>query len=158
MKTKEEIRVETDSYGTKRYFNKRGRRHRLDGPAVEYLDGSESWYQNGQLHRLDGPAVEYTGGSKYWYQNGLLHRLDGPAIERFNGTKHWWQYGELHRLDGPAIECSDGTREWYFKGQGPLHPLEWLKLIIEDKKYDCRYNSAFCKKNYFVIRSETVVL
>ena len=29
------------------------------------------WYNDeGQLHRLDGPAMEYADGTKYWYQNG----------------------------------------------------------------------------------------
>jgi len=71
---------------------------------------------------------------KYYYnEEGQRHRLDGPAIESSNGTKVWYQKGELHRLDGPAIEHSNGKRHWYFKGKGPLHPLEWLKLVAEDK-------------------------
>ena len=40
---------------------------------------------------------------------------------------------QYHRIDGPAIEYPDGRREWFFKGQGPLHPLEWLKLVGENK-------------------------
>ncbi len=45
-------------------------------------------------HRLDGPAMEFADGTKQWYQNDLLHRLDGPAIERPNGYKAWWVNGE----------------------------------------------------------------
>jgi hypothetical protein len=89
--------------------------------------------KNGQLHRLNGPAVKRSNGYEAWYQNGLLHRLDGPAIKTFNGEKYWFQNGGLHRLDGPAIEWSDGKRSWYFKGEGPLHPLQWLKLVAEAK-------------------------
>jgi hypothetical protein len=110
MKNKEKIRIETDCLGAKRYCNKNGQLHRLDGPAIEYPDGYKAWYQNGKPYRLNGPAIEYSDGSKSWYQDG-----------------------QLHRLDGPAVECSDGTRLWYFKGEGPLHPLEWLKLIGENK-------------------------
>ena len=40
------------------------KRHREDGPAVEYADGSKEWYLNGKLHREDGPACEYADGSK----------------------------------------------------------------------------------------------
>lgn len=44
--------------------------HRQGGPAVEYTDGTQFWYQRGKLHREDGPAVEYTNGKKYWYLYG----------------------------------------------------------------------------------------
>jgi hypothetical protein len=59
--------------------------HRLDGPAVIWEDGEQSWYQFGRLHREDGPAVECANGYKAWYQNGELHRVDGPAVEYFRG-------------------------------------------------------------------------
>ena len=58
--------------------------HRLDGPAMEYADGSKSWYVNGQLHRLYGPPVEYADGTKRWFVSGQLHRFDGPASEIAN--------------------------------------------------------------------------
>ena len=45
-------------------------------------------------HREDGPAVEYSNGTKYWYLNGKLHRVDGPAIEFFDGTKVWHLNGK----------------------------------------------------------------
>ena len=38
METKKEIRIETDEHGTKRYYNKNDKLHRLDGPAIEGLD------------------------------------------------------------------------------------------------------------------------
>lgn len=63
-------RVEVDKFGTRRYYNRAGQRHREDGPAVEYADGVTAWYQNNLLHRVDGPAVEYANGSKEWYING----------------------------------------------------------------------------------------
>ena len=74
------------------------------------------WYQNGKRHRLDGPAAEYANGTKYWYQNGEFHRLDGPAAEYANGDKYWIQNGKLHRLDGPAAEYASGNKEWYIEG------------------------------------------
>ena len=33
-------------------------------------DGSRYWYQNGIRHRTDGPAVEYPNGSKEYWING----------------------------------------------------------------------------------------
>ena len=35
---------------------------------VEYPSGSKAWYKGGKRHRLDGPACEYANGS-IWYQN-----------------------------------------------------------------------------------------
>ena len=72
------------------WFNLEGQRHRDDGPAIEWANGSKSWFLNDQLHREDGPAIEYANGSKYWYRNGQLHREDGPAIERADGDKFWF--------------------------------------------------------------------
>jgi hypothetical protein len=46
-----------------------GKKHRLDGPAIEFRNGYEAWYQNGLLHRLDGPAVVYNDGAKEWWIN-----------------------------------------------------------------------------------------
>ena len=52
------------------YLNKEGELHRLNGPAIEYADGTKGWYVDGKKHRLDGPAFEYTDGTKDWYVNG----------------------------------------------------------------------------------------
>ena len=38
--------------------------------------GTIEWFQNDKRHRLDGPALEFADGYKAWYQNGKLHRLD----------------------------------------------------------------------------------
>jgi hypothetical protein len=38
-----------------------------------YSDGSKEWYQNGKRHRLDGPAVESSDGSKEWWINGIKY-------------------------------------------------------------------------------------
>ena len=32
--------------------------------------GTKCWYLNGKRHREDGPAVEYANGDKYWYLHG----------------------------------------------------------------------------------------
>ena len=57
-------------------------------------DGTKYWCLNGKRHREDGPAVEFANGSKYWWVNGKLHREDGPAVEFANGGKEWWVNGE----------------------------------------------------------------
>jgi len=49
--------------------------HRLDGPAVEGVNGRKEWIANGARHRLDGPAVEDADGHKVWLVNGVIITL-----------------------------------------------------------------------------------
>lgn len=58
--------------------------HHYDDGAVEYFN------LNGQRHRVNGPAVEWADGTKFWYFEGQLHRVDGPAVEWADDTKEWW--------------------------------------------------------------------
>ncbi|NVM34032.1 MAG: hypothetical protein HWN81_00455 [Candidatus Lokiarchaeota archaeon] len=80
-----------------------------------YLNGSVSDYYDWdkKLHRLDGPAIEYANGSKEWWIEDKRHRLDGPAVEYSSGSKRWYVKGKRHRLDGPAIECASSHKEWW---------------------------------------------
>ena len=59
-----------------------------------WTNGTKEWWINGKRHREDGPAIEYASSSKHWCLNDELHREDGPAIERANGTKSWYLNGE----------------------------------------------------------------
>ena len=65
-----------------------------DSCKVNIYYGDKFWHQNNKRHREDGPAVEYANRDKRWYQNGKLHRLDGPAVEYADGGKDWWHNGE----------------------------------------------------------------
>ena len=56
-------------------------------------DGDRHWYLNGKRHRTDGPAIEYVDGTKYWWLNGELHRIDGPAVEYADGNRFWFLDG-----------------------------------------------------------------
>ena len=44
----------------------KGLRHRIDGPAIEYLDGDYEYWENGQRHHLNGPAKRIDGVIEYW--------------------------------------------------------------------------------------------
>ena len=66
-----EVTMEVDNFGNKRWRNKNGKLHRLDGPAVELSNGGKRWYLNGRLHREGGPAVEHSDGHKEWWLNGI---------------------------------------------------------------------------------------
>ena len=63
-----------------------------DGLNID-KDGTKHWYLNGKRHRTDGPAIEYSDGTKYWYLNGKHHRTDGPAVEYSTGDKRWYING-----------------------------------------------------------------
>jgi hypothetical protein len=74
--------------------NDQGQLHCLDGPALEFENGSYEWRINGELHRIDGPAFDYKIGMTAWLQHGEYHREDGPAIIAWNGDKHWYIAGK----------------------------------------------------------------
>ena len=85
--------------------------------TVRVFDNRTEWHLNGKRHREDGPAIEYVGGgSKYWYLDGKFHREDGPAVEYTNGNKYWYRNGKFHREDGPAVERGKGDKLWYLDG------------------------------------------
>ena len=108
----EESTFTIDENGDKFWRNKEGELHRIDGPAIEYSDGTKEWYKMGKLHRIDGPAVECSDGAKFWCKNGKRHRIDGPAVEYSNGIKHWYQNGVLHRTKEAFFEAlSDEEKE-----------------------------------------------
>ena len=120
------------------YLN--GKLHRLDGPAIEYVDGSKKWYISGKLHRIGGgPAVEYVDGTKEWWVNGIRHRTDGPAVEFIDGTKIWFINGKRHREDGPAVEYIDNDffqDTWWLDGNlvTDIQHSEFVQLLKKREK------------------------
>ena len=90
--------------------------HRTDGPAIEWSDGNKEWYAYGKRHRLDGPAIENDKGRE-WFVDGKRHRYGAPAVEYCDGTKEWFVDGKRHRMDGPAIECVSGSQAWRINGE-----------------------------------------
>ena len=76
-----------------------------------YPNGDKEWFLNGKRHREDGPAVEWAGGTKKWYLNGKPHREAGPAIEFANGTTEWYLNGELMSEDEHKKATSKTTCE-----------------------------------------------
>lgn len=59
------------------YFNELHQRHRLDGPALEYISGSwkgyRIWQINGLYHREDGPAIIYSDGNYEYHYNEKVY-------------------------------------------------------------------------------------
>ena len=64
--------------------------------TVKADDGNYFWYLNDKRHREDGPAIEFAGGTKEWWLNDLRHRENGPAIEYAGGAKAWYLNGVIY--------------------------------------------------------------
>jgi hypothetical protein len=70
--------------------------HRLDGPAIEWPDGSTSWYQYGLRHREDGPAIEwyFTDGSlmlrQWYYHDKQIMVKTQEEFEKLIKMKAFW--------------------------------------------------------------------
>jgi hypothetical protein len=85
------------------YSDEAGEPHRVGAPALEWDNGTLSWYKHGKLDGEDGPAVEWDNGYEVWLANDVLHRDNGPAFVTAEGHESWWNQGYLHRVDGPAV-------------------------------------------------------
>ncbi len=48
------------------YFNEKGQRHRNEGPAMIWPDGSCAWYKNGELYRKNGPLTIRLDGTQQY--------------------------------------------------------------------------------------------
>ncbi len=95
--------------------------HRLDGPAITYVNGWAEWRQHGALHREDDlPARTLPEGDEEWWIRGQRHRPDGPAHRAFTEDgvlvlERWFVNGKQHREDGPAnIYYDMDKREWEY--------------------------------------------
>lgn len=63
-------------YVQEKYY-RHGLLHREDGPAVlDKVHGYRAWYLNDDFHRINGPAVTYLNGSKIYYICGELLGFD----------------------------------------------------------------------------------
>ena len=64
----------------RQWLDDKGKKHRLNGPALEFNDGYKSWYCHGTRHREDGPAVEMPSGRRTWYEEGRLTKEIGEWL------------------------------------------------------------------------------
>ena len=48
-----------------------GHYHNIDGPAVEYDNGTKKWFIHGKLHRENGPAIIWNSGNVLYFLNGI---------------------------------------------------------------------------------------
>ncbi len=111
---------------------------------IEWVD------EAGDLHRVDGPAVEWTDGTMdlEWWLNGKRHRLDGPAIIE-DDAYHWYQNGEAHRIDGPSYHDAYGNNHWYTNGIQHCTEEDWFDHLTEEDQI----NYIFKNKDEYLFDS-----
>lgn len=49
--------------------------HREDGPAVEHEDGYKAYYRDGRRHRIEGPAVQLEHCKQWWVYDKCISDL-----------------------------------------------------------------------------------
>jgi hypothetical protein len=88
--------------------------------CLEYPDGTLYWYMTQKIikHREDGPAIIYPNGTQMYYIDGKLHRDDGPAVINERGDEYYYTKGKLHSPSAttPAIKLASGTEIFYTNG------------------------------------------
>ena len=140
-------------------------RHRRNGPAQIFSDGTKEWWIDGKMHREGYPAHVRGDGSWIWYHLGKIHRDDGPAIcfKDYDGSRNqpgvdiyeWWCHGKKHREDGPAIEITNGS--FVYMVNGIVHrndgPARYDALT---KKYEWARNDRFHTFKSWCILNDTL--
>lgn len=61
-----ESRRSKSANGVIRWYNAMGHLHSTKGPAYISPTGTKCWYLDGRRHRIEGPAVERPGQNEWW--------------------------------------------------------------------------------------------
>jgi hypothetical protein len=76
------------------YYYLNDKRHRTNGPAIEYNNGDKCWYLNGYFHNEKGSSTIYSNGNKFWDIEDKPQTLSNstttlkPQIFQYNINKH----------------------------------------------------------------------
>lgn len=57
--------------------------------GIKWDDGTKHWYFYGKKHREDGPAVEYSDGNESWYLHGVELTVPPPNISAPQISGSW---------------------------------------------------------------------
>lgn len=72
--------------GDKTWWNQDGKRHRTDGPAIEYVDGSKSWWVDGKKY------TEEEFNKEISLRERSEEKCSNPHCGKIKdiGQKCWW--------------------------------------------------------------------
>ena len=79
-------KVEVMLNGDIRKYDEKGQFHNDKGPATITCDGTATWYIHGRKHRLDGPAIEGRYGyHEYWVDGSQIYWKEAhpAAVKEF---------------------------------------------------------------------------
>lgn len=81
-----------DIAGRKTYYTNHYRRHREDGPAVIWPNGTLEFWLNDKPYSLNGnPTDTWVDGSKLYYGSNQMSDREGqPAYMSPNGLSIWY--------------------------------------------------------------------
>jgi hypothetical protein len=113
-----DVKHETHSGITRTQWFLNGEHHRVNGPALSFVDGdgvNDYWLAKGQLHRIGGPAAVHNDSSRYtekWFRDGALYREKGPECINITNTR-WTEEWGTKEGRGVQVEWRwDGKRGW----------------------------------------------
>jgi hypothetical protein len=75
-----------------------------------YPSGDKFWYLNGKRHREDGPAIEYADGDKYWYLNG--QRLTEEEFNERMAPEVGMTIDEMEKVLGRKVNMLNLEHKW----------------------------------------------
>ena len=67
-----------DRDGVVRWYDDKGHRHRVDGPAVVRPHGTQWWFRHNRTHFAHGPANLWHDSTLWWYEDNKLLRWREP--------------------------------------------------------------------------------
>ena len=139
--------VETDHVGNVYHYKIVGKRrltHNPYGPAILVKNtwtARKEWQINGKRHRIGGPAIEWLDGDYDYYLKGKRHRVDGPAIVRFDHNRlaptrkdsiYWYINGNAYETETAYLKAvthwlsyKDVTRDEIQHLIGKFKIVEW---------------------------------
>jgi hypothetical protein len=97
----EKLKVIEQSSGTKEYWFGE-KRHREDGPAIEWATGISHWYQDDKLHNFSGPAVVTPHRTELWFVNGE---------QKTKEVKNWFADNQID--DWTKLDDGDFSIMWF---------------------------------------------
>ena len=101
----------------------------------ESANGDKFWYLNGKRHREDGPAIEYSDGGKSWYLNGK-EVTEEAVMGKVNRKK---AMGEISVL-AQEIEDSNVNHPSHYNQAG-IECIDAIKASLGDGYQDyCKGN------------------
>jgi len=112
------------------YIKGTTRLHNEGEPAIHFENGDKVWHQHNKIHRLDGPAIEYVNGRKEYYIDDIQYSetnyWNHPDViaykEKMNNKSI--QYETKILPSGILIENRPNKYEkycWFIKGTDILH-------------------------------------